>query len=83
MMIKLTIELLPAGGGPSKVLGIALIINDGTGDQNRGSYVVRLYKWGKGRRIWKEGRLVGFPRKRQGPWDLLLRALQETVGDRQ
>ena len=32
--------------------------------------------------IWKRGRVVDFPRQTLGPWDLLLRALVATVGNR-
>lgn len=36
---------------------------------------VRFQKPGQPVPVWKRGRVMGFPRKRLGEWDLLLRAL--------
>jgi hypothetical protein len=56
--------------------------NDLTGDQATGNYTVILSKWGRPTVAWKRGRVEGFPRKRLGPWALLFRALNATVGRR-
>ncbi len=82
-MIVVTVELWPHGDEAQKQhLGTARIINDGTGILGSGNYDVILSKWGKPSRKWKEGRVDRFPRLRLGPWDLLYRALRDTVGAR-
>ena len=82
-MLVVRIELWPGGDESRKrILGLAHIINDGTGDENTGNYVVRLFRWGSDGRIWKSAQLFGFKRKRLGPWDLLLSALNATIGNR-
>jgi len=82
-MLRVTIELLPLGSeSRKKHLGTIEIVNDRTGTPETGNYDVTLFKWGTGRRVWRRGRVDGFPRKRLGPHDLLLRALLATVGNR-
>lgn len=82
-MIRITIELLPFGSEKNKKpLGVATIANDGSGDEDIGNYNVKLYTWHEPPRIWKTGKVKGFPRKIKGPWDLLCRALRNIVGDR-
>lgn len=86
-MIRVTVELLPGGIEEMKeTLGVAEIANDLQGTLNSdgelGAYDVELLKWGKGRRVWKRGRVEGFRRRSRGPWDLLLLALLSTVADR-
>ncbi len=82
-MLIITIELAPGGDMAHKQhLGTATIINDGTGTLAVGNYEVRLSKWGRPGVTWRRGRIEGFPRQRLGPYDLLLRALQVTVGGR-
>jgi len=86
-VIRVTVELLPGGFEEMKeTLGVAEIANDVQesleSDGERGSYTVELLKWGKGRRVWKKGRVTGFRRRSRGPWDLLLLALLDTVADR-
>lgn len=58
------------------------IVNDGTGTPTHGNYDVRLLTWHDPPRVWRKGRVEGFPRQRLGPYDLLLRALATTVGAR-
>lgn len=90
-MIRVTVELIPGGGSTAKHLGTAIISNDLEDsletDGRRGSYMVKLSKWGKPdcrvkSNVWRTGRVRNFPRQSRGPWDLLYRALHETVGDR-
>ena len=82
-MIKVTVELLPFGDeSKKKHLGIAYISNDGSGQENLGNYKVTLSKMGKPNETWKLGTVIDFPRKKLGGWDLLYRALQDVVGDR-
>jgi hypothetical protein len=81
-MLRVTIELLPLGDETRKrTLGTIDIANDGTGTFERGNYMVRLGKFG-GRGVWRRGAVTQFPRRSMGPYDLLLRALVATVGDR-
>ena len=79
-MLRITIEFLPGGSeARARRLGTACIVNDGSGDPAHGNYKVTLSRRGGKER---EGKVLGFPRKRLGPWDLLLRALAATVGER-
>lgn len=80
-MLHITIELWP-GGDPSrrKTLATGKIVNDASGDEGCGNYYVQLQD---GRnRLWRQGIVIGFPRKRLLAWDLLLRALANIIGDR-
>jgi len=84
-MIRITIELISAvHPSRSKILGIAEIANDGSSNSPFvGSYNVRLNKMApKERELWKIGRVVAFPRKKKGVWDLLYVALRNIVGPR-
>jgi hypothetical protein len=82
-MVVITVELWPQGDPESKrCLGVAHISNDGTGKEASGSYDVTLFTWGEMPKVWKKGRVEGFDRKKRGPWDLLLLALLDAVGDR-
>lgn len=92
-MIVVTVQLYPASGGEPQLLGRAMIANDGTGDLTHGNYDMYVQKnanrgsasapwWRTPTRIWRRGRVEYFPRKRLGCWDLLYRALQSAVGDR-
>jgi len=65
-----------------KAIGCKPNANDCTGTEQIGNYDVRLSKWGRPRSVWKTGGFKGFPRKRLGPWDLLLCSLIATIGDR-
>ena len=81
-----------------RVLGVMEIGNEGpaTGNETRYCrYVVRLSKWApKLDEIWRrslfalppgetiEAQVASFDREQRGPWDLLYRALQAAVGDR-
>lgn len=91
MAIRVTVELCPGGDWSNpQHLGTAIISNDGEGSVGSGNYNVWLSKWGElpplwwtqRRHIWKQGRVESFARERLGPWDLLFRVLQATVGNR-
>ncbi len=82
-MIRVTIQLLPFGNeANARHLGTIDIANDGTGTAERGNYKVRLAGFRGPHSRWREGAVRDFPRKSRGPYDLLLRALIATVGDR-
>ncbi len=82
-MIRVTIELWPRGDAARrKHLGTIDIANDGTGTPERGNYKVRLAGFKGAESTWRAGAVQGFPRRSRGPYDLLLRALAATVGDR-
>ena len=77
-MLRVTIELLPFGSEERKRhLGTIDIANDGRGTRER------LSKFGRPFTDWRRGAVLDFPRLSLGPYDLLLRALIATVGDRQ
>ena len=81
-MVKITVELVSARGREhDKVLGVGYISNDATGEDSLGHYNVKLMR-ADNRGSWREGRVENFPRLRLGCWDLLFRALRETIGDR-
>lgn len=85
-MIVVRIELWPAGSEERKrELGVAYIANDASGTPGSGNYNVRLMKsaeYATRPGVWKKARVENFPRRRLGPWDLLYRALRESVGSR-
>lgn len=82
-MIRVTIEMLPRGDETKKYhMGTIDIANDGTGTAERGNYKVKLAGFKSPHSRWREGAVRDFPRKSRGPYDLLLRALATTVGDR-
>lgn len=85
-MVRVTIELLPHGYEEGKTtLGVIEIANDGTGGADEGNYDVRLSKEppiARRKGVWKTGKVLGFPRKKLGPYDLLFRALRDCVEDR-
>ena len=89
-MLKVTVELIPAGGGDREVLGVGYIANDGSGTQEVGNYYGWLLKKGYVeradandlQRVFKFARLFNFPRQQLGPWDLLYRYLKAAVGSR-
>jgi hypothetical protein len=84
-MLRCVIQLVPQGDETkARTIGTIIIGNDLTGDLDTGNYDVRLTKGlvGKHGATWRRGRVEGFPRRRLGPYDLVLRALQATVGGR-
>lgn len=83
-MIRVTVELVSAiDPSRSRLLGVALVANDGTGTNERGNYSASFSKWApKERETWKRGRVVGFDRIGRGAWDLLFLALRDAVGNR-
>ena len=82
-MLVVTVELWPGGNEEQKWhLGTARIVNDGAGSLEGGNYTVTLSRWGLPTHKWRSGVVKDFPRKRLGPWDLLCRALNNVVGDR-
>lgn len=81
-MIIVTIELISGISGERRHLGTMTLANDATGSETVGHYNVTLSKWGRPNEPWRRGRVTNFPRKRLGPWDLLLAALRATVGGR-
>lgn len=81
-MIEVTIDLVPFGdrSKPRKQLGRVTIGNTLEGTPTRGSYIVRAYD--KAGRLWGEGEVHDFPRKRLLAFDLLYRALRDLVAHR-
>jgi hypothetical protein len=82
MVIRVTIELVPRGvESQAKVLHVAKIWNDGSGNLVRSNYKATLSTRGN-RSIWKAVRVEGFQRKKLLAWDLLYRVLKMAVGER-
>jgi hypothetical protein len=92
-MIVVKVELWPKGdANRAKTLGVASICNVG-GDLALADYECRLFKWRDktveklvlkplAKDTWKRGRVEGFGRITQGPWDLLYRTLAVLIGTR-
>lgn len=84
-MLRVTIELIPHGIGPAKVLATADIINDGTGTVSFGNYTADLFVHqtanGKPKK-WRSATVRGFPRISRGPWDLLQLVLRDALKKR-
>lgn len=79
-MLVVKVEIWPYGDQlKARTLGTAKIANDGSGDECTGNYNVVL---SNAVRVWKRGRVEGFPRKRLNAWDLLCRALANLLADR-
>lgn len=79
-MLVVRIELHSAVTGEIKTLATGTICNTGTGSHTQGNYRIDLQD-AAGRR-WKSGHIEGFPRKRLLAWDLLYRALETLIGNR-
>ena len=79
-MLIVKIELHSAVTGQVTTIATGTICNTGTGSPAQGNYRIEL-RDAVGRR-WKSGRIEGFPRKRLLAWDLLYRALEKVVGNR-
>lgn len=84
-MLVVRIELWSARTGARSELGVAVISNVG-GTATRGNYSVELHRTferAKQRRPpYRAATFKDFPRKSLGAFDLLLRALLWTMGDR-
>lgn len=85
MAVVVKIEMWP-GGDPDKKydLGHVVICNTGGTDQE-GDYDVALFKsaaYSRKGGKWRTGKVLKFPRRRLGPYDLLLRALISAIRDR-
>lgn len=89
-MIVVKLEMWPGGREEGKYdLGRIEIANDAKTtlkDRTLGSYVVKLFKstahGATKPGIWRKGRVEEFPRKRLGAYDLVFRALQKVLGER-
>lgn len=84
-MIRVTIEFIEHGVGTPEKIGEIIIANDGTGDNDSGNYITKLMKtpnYGKGKGVWKRGRVRGFPRRVLGAYDLLYLVLKNAVEGR-
>ncbi len=74
-MLVVTIEMYPVGDfGKRRIIGSALIMNDGTGTPESGNYKAK---------IWKDGFPIGtpiikdFPRHDLDAWDLLVEVIKK------
>jgi hypothetical protein len=75
----------PANAKRSTVLARAEIRNDGTGDRELGNYEVTVYDpapYYALRGGTLSGEVRGFPRRKLGVWDLVHRALDGVLGER-
>ena len=69
-MIRVTIEMFPGGKEANKrILGTAIITNDGTGTNKIGNYKYTLFN--KARNKYKQGKIKKFDRQNKIAWRLL------------
>lgn len=74
-MIRVTIEMLPASGGPRRLLGMMDISNDGTSvNARRGNYQGRIYRKGSSS-VVRQGRVENHARLDKVIWILLQKML--------
>lgn len=82
-MVIVRIELWPQGDPEkSRLLGVAKIANDNTGDEKRGNYDVHLSHAGKyiqRKSIWKRGRVENHKRT-LSPYHLVYKAFKNALG---
>lgn len=82
-MIVVRMELWPGGDESRKrPLGVAFIVNDGTGTVDRGSYAVMLSRMKDATEPWRLGRVRDWPRRTGSPWDLLVKACAAAMRNR-
>lgn len=80
-MLVIKIELWPWGiEAKARTLATGYIINDASGTATRGNYTIILKD--KAGRTWKDGRVIGFARKRWLAWDLLYLGLRNLLESR-
>ena len=81
-MLVIKIELWPFGRKENaKTLFVGTVGNDLSGTSTSGNYNVRLYQKGSAKKIWKEGRVEGFPRSKKNAWYLILEALKACIDE--
>ena len=74
-MLRIEITLVPYGiEERKKVLHRMEIWNDGCGDKYFADYGFHVFQKGRFNRLWREGRVETFPRKK-GAWELLRECL--------
>ena len=79
-MLVIKIELWPGGyEREAKEIGRAYLWNDGTGTETVGNYKGKILRKGSQTKVWREGRVLNFPRKRLKAWDLLKRFLNDIL----
>jgi hypothetical protein len=79
-MIVVKIELWPYGNEAKKTeIGKMSIINDGTGSKSLGNYDVKVFKETNLNKIWRQIKLLNFPRKQFGIWELIELSLHEIL----
>jgi len=80
-MLLITIELWKYGDlNKRKIIGTAMITNDGTGTESHGNYTARIC--GKMGSKFKQVEIDNFPRKSYTAWKLLYLALKELFENR-
>lgn len=77
-MIKVTVELVSSRTGKISLLGVAMIANDGASQSSsRGNYDAEFRL--KRKRIWRKGRVTGYPRHSLNVWYLIHRLLGDAL----
>jgi len=75
-MLKITIEIWPWGiKENSRILGSAIIWNDGSGGRTLGNYCYKIFKE-ENSTPWKKGNIKNFERLKHGVWNLLYLVLK-------
>jgi hypothetical protein len=80
-MIKITVELISAiSSSRNKLLGTAIICNDGSGTETKGNYTA-LFRGALGGN-GKSGVIKDYPRKAVSIWNLIRRACEAAGYDK-
>jgi hypothetical protein len=79
-MLIVTVELHSAITGKITEVGRMHIINDGTGDRERGQYDVHVLRKGTKNTIQRRGMVRDYPRLSYSVWELVRRGLQAALG---
>ena len=75
-MLVVKVELWPFGNREkAELLGVAHIVNDGTGTDEIGNYKVRIASGVDANSWWKQGHVKGVRRGRDRLWELVQKAL--------
>lgn len=87
-MIRITVEMIPAGKEELKrIMAMAVIANDGrTKNRNKADYTIWISKVTQSGRLetttqtWKQARVLGYLRERFNVWYLICVALTAALG---
>jgi len=81
-VLVVKVELHSARTGAITEIGRMVIVNDGTGTQERGNYNVGVLRKGSQSKVQHETRVENYPRLSYSVWELVRRGLNSIYGER-